>query len=262
LVNAPFRKGYAGYIAWRGTLPENLVSPDTLEFFSDRVSLQFSKRTYFVWLAALLFISASHSLIFPRSYVIPTDNGSFEPGERLLNWVWYYNVPEDSFEITDILTDTSGRLHENTVPRGLVRHDVWDRFRAAILPEISPPFRELLQKTTDPFVTKVRDVECSSASFYDGRVILVGDAFSTLRPHLGLATEQAALHCNALADVYQGIKTKSSWDRDVCQHAKRLILATRIVAELGQGTSFTLLKSLLFYFIFVIRHRFKRSSRL
>lgn len=50
LANAPFTERYAGYIAWRGTIPENLVSQETVQYFSDHLSLQFSKRTYLVWL--------------------------------------------------------------------------------------------------------------------------------------------------------------------------------------------------------------------
>lgn len=49
LVNAPVTKQYAGYVAWRGTIPEKSVSKETVEYLSDHVSLQFSKRTYLLW---------------------------------------------------------------------------------------------------------------------------------------------------------------------------------------------------------------------
>lgn len=49
LVNAPVTKKYAGYVAWRATIPEKLVSKETVDCFSDHLSLQFSKRTYLVW---------------------------------------------------------------------------------------------------------------------------------------------------------------------------------------------------------------------
>ncbi|KAI0889179.1 FAD binding domain protein [Annulohypoxylon maeteangense] len=237
LVNAPSFKQYAGYVAWRGTIPEKLVSKETVEYLSDHVSLQFSKRTYLL------------------CYIIPTETGNFEPGERLLNWVWYYNVAENSPEMKEIFTDTSNQEHHNTVPRGLVRQEVWERCRAELLPRISAPFQELLQKTSSPFVTKIRDVICTSASFYDGKVVLVGDAFTTLRPHLGAATEQASLHSNTLESVYRGEKTPEAWSLEVRRFAQRIVLINKIIAELGTGTMFSLAKSVFFYAIFLIKSK-------
>ncbi|RYP70077.1 hypothetical protein DL771_005694 [Monosporascus sp. 5C6A] len=241
LVNAPVTKRYAGYVAWRGTISEKLVSKETVEYLSGHVSLQFSKRTYLL------------------CYIIPTDTGNFEPGERLLNWVWYYNVADDSPEMTDIFTDVTGRLHHNNVSRGLVRSEVWERCRAELLPRISGPFQELLQKTSNPFVTKIRDAICTTASFYDGRVLLVGDAYTTLRPHLGAATEQAAFHSNTLETVYHGKKTPEEWSSGVGRFAQRIILINKIIAELGTGTVFSLLKSILFYVVFLIKLKFGRN---
>lgn len=48
-MNVPVTKWYAGYVAWRGTIPEKFVSKETVEYLSDHVSLQFSKRTYLLW---------------------------------------------------------------------------------------------------------------------------------------------------------------------------------------------------------------------
>ncbi|RYC55392.1 hypothetical protein CHU98_g10815 [Xylaria longipes] len=84
-----------------------------------------------------------------------------------------------------------------------------------ILPNISPPFRELLQKTPNPFVTKIRDAIYTTATFSKGKVVLVGDAFATLRPHIGAATEQAAFHGNTLESVYRGDKPQQVWDTEI-----------------------------------------------
>lgn len=194
-----------------------------------------------------------------RSYIIPTDTGNFETGERLLNWVWYYNVAEDSPETADIFTDVTGQLHHNTVPRGLVCPEVWERCRANLIAHISEPFQELLQKTPNPFVTKIRDAICTTASFYDGKVVLVGDAFTTLRPHLGAATEQAAFHSNTLEAVYDGRKTPEEWSFGVRRFAQRIILVNKMIAELGTGNAFSLLKSVFFYVIFLMKLKLRRN---
>lgn len=48
LVGVPVREEYAGYIAWRGTVPEEILAPSTLNFFQDRMSFVTVSGTYFV----------------------------------------------------------------------------------------------------------------------------------------------------------------------------------------------------------------------
>jgi len=48
LVRAPTKKEYAGYVAWRGTLPERLVSAETAQYFSNRVVASLMKRSYMI----------------------------------------------------------------------------------------------------------------------------------------------------------------------------------------------------------------------
>lgn len=66
---------YAGYVAWRGLVPEHLVSGSVAETFAD----------------AFVFaeLSGSHALCYP----IPGLAGELQRGQRLLNWVWYRTVP-------------------------------------------------------------------------------------------------------------------------------------------------------------------------
>lgn len=48
IMQVPTRKDYAGYIAWRGTVPERLLSKETVEYFSNRLNFTFLKGTYFI----------------------------------------------------------------------------------------------------------------------------------------------------------------------------------------------------------------------
>jgi len=41
-------KSYAGYVAWRGTVKESLLSKETVEYFADKVVFQVMRRTYMV----------------------------------------------------------------------------------------------------------------------------------------------------------------------------------------------------------------------
>ena len=61
----------------------------------------------------------------PISYLIPTETGDVEPGKRLLNWVWYFIVPDGSPEMASIFTNFNGKVHPNTVPQGLVNPKLW-----------------------------------------------------------------------------------------------------------------------------------------
>lgn len=191
--------------------------------------------------------------MYALCYTIATDTGSFEPGERLLNWVLYYNVERDSPELRDIITDVSGKEHHNTVPQGMVRSDVWKRTCDVIMPQMAAPFVELLSKTTTPFVTKVNDALYNTASFYDDHLILVGDALATFRPHIARATEQAAFQCLSLAKVWANEQTYQQWDHEVGVYAKRMCLLSIVVGKFGQGSTIEFLKSFFFYLVFVIR---------
>ncbi|KAK6192948.1 ribose-phosphate pyrophosphokinase [Pestalotiopsis sp. IQ-011] len=219
LVRLPTTKEYAGYVSWRATVPESSLSKEAAD------------------------------------YVIPTDQGAFAPGERLMNLVWYYNVKEDSEEFNRIFTDIHGVRHRNTVSHGLVSPQEWQRVRDAIEPRLAPPFSELLCKVDKPYVTKINDSVCTQPTFFEGHGILVGDALITLRPHTGSAAEQAAYHCLCLGEVWQGKKTLEMWSREVRMYSKRLWLLGKIVGMFGQGTALQLIMALIRYILFLARCR-------
>ena len=43
------QKRYAGYVSWRFTVPQKLVSEETARYFADNISFNFLKRSYIVW---------------------------------------------------------------------------------------------------------------------------------------------------------------------------------------------------------------------
>ncbi|KAM5466586.1 hypothetical protein McanCB56680_007263 [Microsporum canis] len=229
ILQVPTRKEYAGYIGWRGTVPERLLSEQTIEYFSNRLNFTVLSGTYFI------------------SYFIPTESGHVEPGKRLINWVWYYVVPDGSPEMDTIFTDIHGKVHPNTVPQGLVNPGVWASQVARYLPQMTAPLAEVISKTPNPFVTKVGEAQCFSPSFYDGRVVLVGDAFTGFRSHLGMASEQAARHAVQMDKVWRGEMTMEQRDREAILYAKRFILLNRMVGWTGLGWVFALLTAVASY---------------
>ncbi|KAL2020573.1 hypothetical protein VTK56DRAFT_8161 [Thermocarpiscus australiensis] len=249
LVGAPTTKEYSGYVAWRGTVSEQDVSPETARYFSSRTTLNFLKGTYLV------------------CYIIPPDSGTFAPGTRLINWVWYSNAPSSTSpgssssstpSLTEVLTSTTGHVHANTVPAGLVRPEIWRRQLAGVLPRLAPPFAELLVATREPFVTKVNDALCERAVFCGGRVLLVGDALAAFRPHFAVATEQAARHCLALEEVWEGRMGLGRWEDEVTRYGKRMWLASRVLGVFGVGGWWEFLRVLFVYVVFLVRLKLGR----
>ena len=119
------RSEYAGYVAWRGVVVEH-QSPDLAAEFADRFT----------------FFQAPHTHIL--SYLIPGPDGSLQPGQRRLNWVWYLNAaPGD--DLDRVLTDKDGRRREFSVPQGKVAPDMLGRLHDQAQPHFAatfPPTRD------------------------------------------------------------------------------------------------------------------------
>ncbi|KAH6850706.1 hypothetical protein B0I37DRAFT_444688 [Chaetomium sp. MPI-CAGE-AT-0009] len=175
LLQVPTIKEYSGYVAWRGTVLERDLPPETVAYFADRPTLSFLKQTYLV------------------TYPIPPDTGTFTPSTRLLNWVWYSNAADP----TPLLTDITGHTHSTTVPTGLVPPLLWQSQLAGTVSQMPRHLAALVCATQaeSVFVTRVSDALCARAVHCGGRVVLVGDALAAFRPHVAVATEQAARHC-------------------------------------------------------------------
>ncbi|KAH7081006.1 monooxygenase [Paraphoma chrysanthemicola] len=201
---------YAGYVAWRGTVPETEVSQAATDVFVEKFP----------------FFHTEHLQIL--AYVIPGKHGTTEPGKRLLNWVWYVNYPEESPEHIDLMTDNDGKRHHITLPAGGVRDEVWARQRKYAKEVLPPQFAELVEKTKVPFIQAITDVISPSAVFDGGRVLLIGDALAGLRPHTAMSTSQAAMDAMRLAEAIdaitegQGKEALKHWEDHVVKYAKEM----------------------------------------
>ncbi|KAE8389870.1 hypothetical protein BDV23DRAFT_172739 [Aspergillus alliaceus] len=237
IMQVPTRKDYAGYVAWRGTVAERLLSKETVEYFTNRLNFTLLKGTYFI------------------SYLIPTEGGDVEPGNRLINWVWYFIVPEGSPEMAAIFTDVHGKLHPNTVPHGQINPNIWSKQIARYVSQMTPPLAEIVTKTPRPFVTKVGEAEATRSSFYDGRLILVGDAFTGFRSHLGMASEQAARHCLQMNRVWRGEITQEQRDREATLYARRFLLLNRMIGLTGLGLVWGVCRTGVAYVWLMVQHK-------
>ncbi len=173
------RPAYAGYVAWRGTVAETELPPWVLSAFRDALVYE--------------VIADSHILLYP----IPAHGGATEPGERLLNFVWYRNY--EGAELEDLMTDRDGVRREVSLPPGAVRAVHVDEMRSFAREYLAPPIAEVVAHAAAPFAQAIYDLDVPRMAF--GRVCLIGDAAFVVRPHIAAGTAKAAADAWALADA-------------------------------------------------------------
>jgi len=209
---------YGGYVAWRGVVDEKDLTPATFAALDDSLTYWFRPGT--------------HALTYP----IPNYDGAVEPGRRLMNLVWYRNVPEGE-PLADLLTDRSGKRRDVSLPPGAVRDEHLAELREAAA-SLPPPLAEVALKTAEPFLQVMIDVEVPRMAF--GRVCLVGDAAFSVRPHAAAATAKGADDVWALADALQRsggdvIEALRRWEPAQLELGRALLARTR---DLGEGAQF------------------------
>ena len=125
----------------------------------------------------------------------------------------------DSSEFQQAMTDTAGRQHHHTIPIGKMRSQVWEKQRKIAHQVLPPPFAELVDKTAQPFISAISDIEVSQAEFFGGKLLFVGDALVPFRPHVACSTNQAALNALLVEQLLVGEISLASWKRQVLDYA-------------------------------------------
>ena len=117
------------------------------------------------------------------------------------------------------MTDVEGKKHHNTVPIGKMNPAVWEKQKAIARDTLPPPYSEIVNKTTQPFITTVSDIASPQASFFDGKLLLVGDALVPFRPHIACSTNQAALNALLVEKLLKGEISLAQWESRVMGYA-------------------------------------------
>jgi maleate cis-trans isomerase/2-polyprenyl-6-methoxyphenol hydroxylase-like FAD-dependent oxidoreductase len=169
---------YAGYVAWRGLVPQEAVSPEV----AARLAYNFG---YYNG-PGMQFLS----------YPVPGPGGEVEPEKRRLNWVWYYPVPAGE-PLREVLTDRYGVERQLSIPQGLMREEIVAQQREIARRALPEVYYQLFVATTEPFVQTIYDLGVPRMAV--GRVCLIGDAAFAPRPHAAAATAKAAVDAFALA---------------------------------------------------------------
>ncbi|OAN57646.1 hypothetical protein A7X12_06860 [Sphingomonas sp. TDK1] len=171
---------YAGYVAWRGTVPERDMPQDITDTFADVFTFGDAR-------------SGGHAL----AYFIPGENLETTPGERQMNWVWY--VGANAAERDDLLVTRDGIQRRASLRRGMARQSVITELKARAIADLHPMFARLITLTAEPFLQAIVDFAAPRTVF--GRTVLIGDAASIVRPHTAGGAAKAARDAQALADA-------------------------------------------------------------
>ena len=212
------RARYAGYVAWRATLPESELTAASFEALRDSI-------TY-----ALL--PSGHVLVYP----IPDLDGALEPGRRLANLVWYHNY-EEGDALDDLMTDRFGGRQTLSLPPGSVRpeHVAWTREFADA--HMAPAIAEVLHRTPEPFVQVIYDIDVGRMAF--GRIALIGDAAFAVRPHAAAGTAKACADAWALRDALRDaggdpVAALACWEPGQLALGRQLLERTRDMGDRSQ----------------------------
>lgn len=171
------RPAYAGYVAWRGLVPEDALDAEDRALLDGVFAFQHG---------------IAHMLL---EYGVPGADGSTAPGRRRWNWVWFRRV--EAGKLPALLTDREGRSHAFSLPPGALPDAPAQALRAEADAMLAPPFRALVHRTAEPFIQAILDLEVPRMVF--GRILLLGDAAFVPRPHTAGGAAKAAANAHALA---------------------------------------------------------------
>lgn len=209
ILQPEVQRTYAGYVALRGTVPEDQVSPVTREAFSERFTFFHTRGIQIL------------------AYLIPGEKGTLEPGKRLINFVYYTNFPSKSLDepseaLAELMTDVDGVRHRITMPPGKTSPAAWEKQRAIAKEKLPPQFAEIVRATKKPFVQAITDVISPKNDFMGGKVVLIGDALAGFRPHTVASTSQAAFDAMILADMIEGKVSREEWKKQTMAYARTI----------------------------------------
>jgi len=128
---------YAGYVAWRGMVPERSLPAETAAALGDAI-------TYYVY-------ANSHILVYP----IPGPDGSVVAGERLVNFVWYRNYLVGG-DLDDVLVGSDGIRRELSLPPGAARADQVAELRSTAANRLPSVIADVVVGTEQPFAGRLR----------------------------------------------------------------------------------------------------------
>ncbi len=207
LLLPDMRPLYAGYVAWRGLVPEEAFTRDLYD-------------ALFMYLAFCL--PAGEQML---GYPVAGPSNDLRRGHRRYNLVWYR--PADESALGQLLTEDSGVMHEISIPPPAVSTAAIAEMREQAECVLAPQFRACWSAAGRPFVQPIYDVQSPRLVF--DRVVLLGDAAFVARPHCGIGVTKAADDASTLVAA---LGSADAIDEALLSYeSNRLGFGARVIAQ-------------------------------
>lgn len=203
---------YAGYIGWRGVVNEKDISVESLKILSE----------YFVVVLPFNQQIASYP-------IAGEGENPFDKGNRRINWIWYKPATEKNLK--KLFLGKSGKQYNDGIPPNEIRDQVLKELLLEANNILPPQMYELIIKTSQPLIQPIYDLE--SNFMVNKRLITIGDAAFTARPHVGMGVTKAAIDAFSLSNSLSSnnyLNSLSKWEKDRIKAGKFLVNRSR---ELG-----------------------------
>ena len=207
---------YAGYVGWRGVVNEEEISKNSLEILSN----------YFI-----VVLPYNQQI---ASYPIAGEGKNpFKIGERRINWIWYKPVPQK--KLKEILLGKSGQQFEDGIPPNEIREEIVNDLFNEAEEKLPPQLVELVKITKQPLIQPIFDLQ--SMKMKNGRVVTIGDAAFTARPHVGMGVTKAAMDAFTLSEYLEdssNLDDLDKWEHSRLKESQFIVNRSR---KLGQYLS-------------------------
>lgn len=196
---------YRGYQLWRGLAPESTLSdPDVLGSTCPRVSYPTMPGNFVC-------------------YFVPGEDGSMQPGRRLVNWAAY--IPVDREDLPAFMIDRSGQHRQGAIPPGQIRPDVEEQLKSAMESELPDYYGAMVRATNHTYVQLIYTARMPS--YHSGAACLIGDAGAVAPPFTGSGVFKGYNSVQSLLDVFERhddlVSALAEWDTEQVQLADRLL---------------------------------------
>ena len=207
---------YAGYVGWRGVVNEEEISKNSLETLSN----------YFIVVLPFNQQIASYP-------IAGEGKNPFKIGERRINWIWYKPVPQN--KLKEILLGKSGQQFEDGIPPNEIREEIVNDLFKEAEEKLPPQLVELVKITKQPLIQPIFDLQ--SMKMKNGRVVTIGDAAFTARPHVGMGVTKAAMDAFTLSEYLEDstkLDDLDKWEHSRLKESQFIVNRSR---KLGQYLS-------------------------
>ena len=154
-------------MAWRGIVEEKDLSPQAQVILGNHFAFALPHRQQLL------------------TYPVARPNSQ----DRSVNYVWYRPAPRENV-LRDWLLGKSGIQYEEGIPPQEIRDTVIEGIRSDAERDMPKAFSELVNKTEAPLIQPIYDLMASRMR--NGRLLMLGDAAFSARPHIGMGVTKAA----------------------------------------------------------------------